>query len=143
MKRQILLLFILLFVVSACGAGNRLSREGTGEKEFVSRFLNLMTNSYDNDEEMIAFLAPSYITANNITLDKFNVNAYSPTGFSIQAYDPKTGIITTRIWGEDRSWVHEVLFKLVIENDQLYLMPGRHSESFVDPWFEVHSYITE
>jgi hypothetical protein len=32
---------------------------GNGEKEFVSRFLNLMTNSYDNDEEMIAFLAPS------------------------------------------------------------------------------------
>jgi len=143
MKRNLCIVFLLFFVVSACGTSNKLSREGVDEKEFVGTFLTLMMNSFDNDEEMIAYLSPEYLHENGIVLGQYHVNSYSPVGFSIEDYDAKTGIVRTNIWGEDKSWVHEVIFKLVKEDGRLFLLPGRHSESFVDPWFEVHSYIQE
>ena len=143
MKRILCILSLLLFVVTACGTSNKLSRDGLDEKEFVGRFLALMVNSYDNDVDMIAFLSPSYLKENEITLGKYSVNSYSPVGFSIEEYDPKAGVVRTHIWGDERSWVHEVIFKLVKEDGALYLMPGRHSDSFVDPWYEVRSYITD
>ena len=143
MKRPLCIVMLLFFVVTACGTSNKLSREGVDEQEFVGRFLTLMINSYDNDQEMVAYLAPSYLKDNAIVLDTYHVNSYSPVGFSIEEYNAKDGLVRTLIWGDERSWVHEVIFKLVKEDAQLYLMPGRHSESFVDPWFEVHSYIEE
>ncbi|MCD4828505.1 MAG: hypothetical protein K8R90_03630 [Candidatus Cloacimonetes bacterium] len=141
MKRLACIVVLLLFMVTACGTINKLSRDGVDEQEFVSRFLTLMINNNENDAEMFVFLAPEYLQSNAIEVDAYQVNSYSPVGFSIEEYDPSTGLITTHIWGEDNSWVHELVFKLVKNEGRLYLMPGRHSDVFVDPWFEVRSYI--
>lgn len=110
--------------------------------ELVEKILDNMVSDEDDNfgTEMRLYIAPSYYKKNDIDPFVYLVNAYSPSGFSIESVDGN-GVVKAKIWGSDRSWVHELTFKVVEENGLLYVMPGKHhSETeYVDPWYSVRT----
>ncbi|MBN2571815.1 MAG: hypothetical protein JXA68_06775 [Ignavibacteriales bacterium] len=134
-----LLLPIFTFILFNCSGGLELSSDGAPEKQFVSAFLDIMIEEERDYDKMMEFLSPSFIEENSVS--NFKVNSYFPTGYSIDSYSD--GVTKAQIWGEEKSWVHLLTFKVVIENEKYYLYPGGASDEWIDPWFEVETYINE
>jgi|WetSurMetagenome_2_1015567.scaffolds.fasta_scaffold609278_2 hypothetical protein len=136
MKKTLMALTLLVFLVSACKT-TKVSNSSEAEK-YVTKFLSYMDQKDGpKRQEMMDCISPSYISENNIKTSDYKVNNYSIWGFSIVSYDAATGIVVTRVWGEARKWVHELDFKVVKEKGSLYLMPSKHSDAYIDPWFEA------
>ncbi len=141
-KPAIILIAIFLPVVFASCTVNKLSKKGVPEKKIVTDLLDMFVGSFTPDAaKMMKFISPKYIAENKLDLKFLQVNTYSPEGYKVLSYDSETGTIKTEIWGEDKEWVHALVFKVVMENKKLYLYPGRYSKSFIDPWFKVQAYI--
>ncbi len=119
--------------------------EKNDKTELVEKICYAMVYEKETfDKDMRLYIAPSYYKKYSIDPFVFLVNSYTPFGYSIESVDSK-GIVTAKIWGEDRAWVHELTFKVVEENGLLYVMPGKHypDTEYVDPWFSVRTSITE
>jgi len=130
-----------MIFVTSCKTSSQLSKSGNKETEFVESFIKLMISEDAVNKELMNYISPSYIKENNLDVSKYEVNTYSPKGFSIESQDKD--IVTTKIWGKDRGWTHILKFKLVKENGKLYLFPSKHSEKYIHPWFEVSTYINK
>ncbi|MEI6853925.1 MAG: hypothetical protein WCL06_13855 [Bacteroidota bacterium] len=142
MKKTLMALTLLVFLGSACKT-TKVSNSSEAEK-YVTKFLSYMDQKDGpKRQEMMDCISPSYISENNIKTSDYKVNNYSIWGFSIESYDASTGIVVTRVWGEARKWVHELDFKVVKEKGSLYLMPSKHSDAYIDPWFEAKTYIKD
>lgn len=133
-----LLIFITIILVN-CSGGLKLSSDGEPEKAFVKSFLTLMLQDERDYDEMRKFIASSFLKENNA--ESCKVNSYFPIDFSIDSYDE--GIIVSKIWGENKSWVHKLTFKVVIENEKYYLYPGGIDGEWVDPWINIETYVNE
>jgi len=111
----------------------------TDEKDFVKEFISKMID--DSDDLLMDYISPNYISNNYLTVNDYEVNKYYPVDFIIDSYNSNTGIVTARIWGEDKGWIHSLDFKVVVENEQYYLYPGSHSDSYIDPWYKANAYV--
>jgi hypothetical protein len=142
MMRTLMALTLLVFLGSACKT-TQTTKSSDAEK-YVTKFLGYMDQKEGpKREEMMACISPGYISDNKINVKDYKVNNYSIYGFSIDSYDASSGMVVTKVWGEARKWVHELDFKVVKENGSLYLMPSKHSDSYIDPWFSVKTYLKE
>jgi hypothetical protein len=141
MKRILGFIFIAL-IAASCGTA-KFSTTGDKEKKYIDDFLSLMGK--DNEPkytELMKCISPKYIKDNNLNTSVFKVDNYSTWGHSIETYTAK-GMITAKIWGQNREWVHLLTFKLSKENGKLYIVPSAHSESYISPWWERQTYIKE
>ncbi|MEI6122674.1 MAG: hypothetical protein WCQ95_03525 [Bacteroidota bacterium] len=143
MKKSIVLILVLSLFGFACSTA-KLTKTGDTEKKYVSDFLSYMDHKdkpqYKN---MMDCISPSYIKKNTINISNYKVNNYSIWGYSVDSYSQYDGMVVAKIWGEDKKWIHELTFKLVKEKGKLYLLPSKHSEDYIDPWFLVKTYINE
>lgn len=108
-------------------------------KDFVNSFLNEMIS--DSDDKLMDYISPAYISNNYLSVSDYQVNKYYPVDYTIDSYNADTGIVKTRIWGEDKGWIHGLDFKVVWENERYYLYPSSHSEDYIDPWYNANTYI--
>jgi hypothetical protein len=143
MKKIALISLILLISVNACNT-SKTSRSGDAEKQFVSTFISYMDHEKGpKQDEMKACISPSYIKENRIDINKLKVNNYSVWDSSIEYYNAADGMVVTKVWGESKKWIHQLEFKVVKENGKLYLMPSKHSEAYIDPWYVVKKFNKE
>lgn len=108
-------------------------------EEIVIKILDKMTyDKTDFAESMRLYIAPSYFTRNRLNAYDYKVNSYSPVGYEIVSNNGN-GTIVARIWGSNKTWVHELTFRIVSENSLYYAMPGKHYTGtlYVDPWYSV------
>jgi hypothetical protein len=141
MKKVIGIILIALITFSCKTA--QFSSTGDKEKKFISDFLSCM--SKDNGpkyKEMMDCISPKYIKDNNINVTNFKVDNYTLWGYSIESYT-KGGMITAKVWGQNREWVHLLTFKLSKEGGKTYLVPSEHSDTYISPWWERKTYIKE
>jgi hypothetical protein len=140
--KKILALIITAFVTLSCNP-TKFSATGDKEKKFVSDFLECMDHgSSPKYEEMMDAISPKYIKEKSINKATYKVDNYTIWGYSIETYN-NNGLITAKVWGEDRKWVHLLTFKLSHEGGKLYLIPSEHSDSYISPWWERQTYIKE
>lgn len=142
MKKTCIAILLLVFLGSGCKT-TRPAGNSDAEK-YVTKFLVYM-NQTDGPkrQEMMDCIAPSYISQHNINTADYKVNNYSISGFSIESYSAADALVIAKVWGEGKKWIHQLTFKVVKEKGSLYLMPGRHSEAYIDPWFAVKTYVKE
>ncbi len=114
----------------------------TDPSEMLDDFLQLMVDDADYDD-FKPFIAPSYAKSNNININDYKINKYFPEGYCVGKYDLVTGKINSKIWGSDKGWIHELIFKVVSENGKIYFYPSSHSDSYIDPWFEANTYVDD
>jgi len=112
---------------------------GTKEKDFVEEFLQHMIDDYNDEALLLGYVSPAYCSQNGLKKKDYNCNAYSPESFTVGKYDPATGTVEAIIVGTDQNWGHRLTFKIVRENGRLYLWPGHHSDSYIDPWYSVET----
>lgn len=135
-------LVLIALMVSACST-SKFSASGTKEKKYVDDFLALMDRGSGPDyARLMACISPLYLKENQLDPTVCKVDNYSIRGYSIESYTP-AGVVVTRIWGEDRSWVHELTFQLRIEKGKLYLLPSGHEGGYISPWKSRKTYIKE
>jgi hypothetical protein len=141
MRKIIMPCMIFIVIMVACTTA-KYSGSGEAEKQFVSTFLLYMDHEKGPmNDKMMECISPSYIKINHIDKEKMRVNNYSIWGSAIDYYDASDSKCVVKIWGENKKWVHELTFLLVKEKGKLYLMPSKYSESYIDPWLNVRSYI--
>lgn len=116
---------------------------GYEEKKLVEEILQIMVDQNSASTQLKPYIAPSYYTTYNLSKETYLIDNYSPKGYEIKSYNSSTGIINAEIWGNNRSWVHKLTFKLVKENGGLYVYPEKHSDSYIKPWYRVGAYIEE
>ncbi|MFC1887862.1 hypothetical protein ACFLYK_03535 [Candidatus Cloacimonadota bacterium] len=104
-------------------------------KDFVNSFLKDMIA--ENEDKLMNYISPDYISNNYLTVSDYQVNKYYPVDYFIDSYNSDTGMVRARIWGEDKGWIHGLDFKVVWEDGRYYLQPGTHSDSYIDPWYRV------
>ncbi len=142
MKKTLMALTLLVFLVSSCKT-TKVSNSSEAEK-YVIKFLSYMDQKDGpKRQEMMDCIAPSYISQNNINIADYKVNNYTIFGFSIESYNASSGIVVTKVWGEGKKWMHQLDFKVVKEKGSLYLMPSKHSDAYIDPWFVAKTYLKE
>ena len=142
MKKKLLVITLLVLIFTACKTSK--VSEADDAKKYVSRFLSLMVqNAGPKQADLMSYISPSFIANNNIKTESFSVDNYSIYGFSIESYDATTGLVVTKVWGEAKQWIHQLTFKVVKEKGKQYLMPSSFGESYIEPWFEVKTYIKE
>ncbi len=112
---------------------------GQEQKDFVNEFLTNMIDEYNNEPLLLTYLSPKYCDEQGISKGQFKCNAYMPESYTVGRYNPLDGTVEAFITGSEQSWTHRLVFKVVEENDKLYLWPGRHSDAYIDPWFNVES----
>ncbi len=136
------LFFILLLVSMISCHPPKLSSSGTKEKALVESFIQLMINDYNPDHiKMMTYLAPSYMETHSIDTSQCRVNNYGVFGYEFISWNQDIGIIVFHIWGKDKFWTHEIHFKVVKEKKKLWIMPGKFEDNWIDPWYEVKTYI--
>ncbi len=138
--KKIIYVLLSISILSACGLSKKFSKSGVEEKKVVSEFLDYMVDGASQNRYR-SFIAPSYAKENDIDIYNYRINTYSPVDYKIISYDRENGLITTHIWGEDRSWVHELVFKLVKEHNKIYLYPKKHTDSYIHPWYKSDQWI--
>jgi hypothetical protein len=124
--------------------GNAPSIEESQARKLVENILYDMTNrSGSFGTEAHKYLAPSYYKKNYVSSSAYTVNYYSPKGYKIISFSPD-GTIVSEVWGADRSWVHELTFKVVVENSTYYAMPGGHTDNkYIHPWSSTRTNINK
>ncbi len=112
-------------------------------EKVVSRFLALMieTDGEQNQtEKLIVFISPEFFQNNNMTPQDYKVNSYSPKNFEILASN--RNYVCAKIYDLKNYWAHLLLFRLVVENGKIYIYPEITGyENYIDPWYDVISYI--
>jgi hypothetical protein len=135
--------FIVIVLLTVSCSTSKFSTTGEKEKKFIDNFLGYMDKDNGTQyEPLMDCISPKYIKSNNIDRNTYKVDNYSVWGHSIETY-AKNGMITAKIWGQDRSWVHLLTFKLSIEGGKFYLMPSAHSDNYISPWWERQTFIKE
>jgi len=139
MKKITFATLISLFLFSCIGS-SKLSQSGSKEKDIVKNLIDLMIlgDETQMNEQYRPLISPKYIKENDINIDDYKINYYSPKSYTIESYDAKTGKIEAKIWGNNKTWAHLLEFKIVKENNKLYLYPEKHTNSkYVYPWYKV------
>ncbi|MEI6765388.1 MAG: hypothetical protein WCM76_07080 [Bacteroidota bacterium] len=142
--KKIALSILVIALLMGAGCSNKFSKSGKKEKEFVTGFLKLMDQENERQyTKMMNCISKKYIADNNIDVKQYKVDNYSIFGFEIISYDSRNGLIVTKVWGKEKSWIHQLTFKLSKESGKLYLVPMKHSDSYIKPWYEAKTYIKE
>lgn len=127
---------ILVLIITSCNIFKE-SGKLKADKLFISDFLQQMID--EGEKNLMKYISPNYINKTSIDISGYSVNIFTAVKFSIKDYD--NGKVTVNIMGEERSWVHELVFEVVIENNKRYLNPSEHSDSYIHPWVKVRTYI--
>lgn len=129
----------LIFVF---GSSQAFSQSRNGQNALVEKVLDNMVNS--NSMSVSSYISPAYLTAHSVNASEYQVNKYSPSGYSLDE-NKGNGVVVARIWGSNRSWVHRLTFIVTYENGSYYFMPGREPSTYkyVDPWFIVEADIKD
>jgi hypothetical protein len=119
------------------GCFNRLTvkPEPGPEQKVVEKFLKEMV---DGDEDgMKKFISPEWLEDNDIDIDDYQVNAYSPTSFTVTKV--KGSKVTVKILFSGGS-THKLMFKVSEEDDKYYIVPGSYDEDeWIHPWQEAET----
>lgn len=115
------------------------SEEDDPQKALVDEFLKLMCEDKHDGYALMKYISPEYIDDNDLDEDDYQVNTYYPKDYSIE--NSKNGNVVTKIWGKNKSWIHKLTFKVVKENGKYYLYPGSHSDSYIDPWYKITTFV--
>lgn len=107
----------------------------------VRLFLEYMIDGdQDNMKELIS---PDFKKKHNLQKKSYRVNNYGLKGFVVFAYDNAKKQFTAHIWGDNKSWVHELTFVVEEIKGKWYIVPSSFDGEWVDPWTSVRSYINE
>lgn len=114
------------------------------QEKLVSDFIDIWVNDSGNDDKLMEFISPKYLKDNNLKKSEYNVNLYYPKGFAIKSFDDKTGRVTVNVWGENKTWVHKLVFKVVKEGSKYYFYPSQFTTSmYIYPWESVETNVTD
>jgi hypothetical protein len=138
--KKILLILAACVLAFTCNA-QKFSSKGTKEKKFVGTFISYMQSGPDY-AKLMDCISPEYIRKNGIEESKFKVDNYQVWGYSLESYS-RDGLVTLKIWGDKRSWVHQLTFKLSKEKGKLYIVPSAFTHDYISPWWERKAYIKE
>lgn len=137
--KNIIKLITLIFVF---GSSQAFSQSQNGQNELVEKVLGNMVNG--NTMSVSSYISPAYLKAHGVNSFDYNINTYSPTGFSIDQ-NKGNGVVVARIWGSNRTWVHRMTFIVTYESGSYYFMPGREPSTYfyIDPWYLVETSIKD
>jgi hypothetical protein len=112
------------------------------QNELVEQVLDNMVNS--STMSVSSFISPAYLKAHKVSASSYQINTYTPVGFSIDE-NKGNGVVEARIWGSSRGWVHRLVFIVTYEEGSYYFMPGREPSTYmyIDPWFKVETNVTD
>ncbi|MHB1277992.1 MAG: hypothetical protein ACYC1Q_06305 [Bacteroidia bacterium] len=112
------------------------------QNALVEKVLDNMVNS--TTMSVSSFISPAYLKAHKVSASSYQINTYSPVGFSIDE-NKGNGVVVARIWGSSRGWVHRLTFIVTYEDGSYYFMPGREPSTYmyIDPWYKVETDITD
>ncbi len=134
---------VIMIFLNSCTT-SKSSKNGDAEKQFVTKFLTYMDHETGpKREEMMSCISPSYINDQGIDVHKMKVNNYSIWGFSIDYFVADKGLVVVKVWGQNKSWTHQLEFKVVKEKGKLYLMPSSHNDDYIEPWYSKKTFIKE
>ena len=103
--------------------------------KLVSDFAGLWNlKTPDRNSRMSKFIAPSFVAKKNIKLQDYKINYFEFNDFKIVSADQKTGEVRMQFWGQNKVWTKEAFFKVVKENEQLFLNPSKVLGDFIYPW---------
>lgn len=139
MKKLILIVAGLLLICAAQAQG--FSSKGAKEKKFIGTLLEYMKAGPDY-AGLMNCVSPAYIEKNKINKADYKVDNYSLYGYSFEKYS-RDGMVTVKIWGENRGWVHKLSFKLSKEKGKFYVVPSKFENNYITPWWERETYIKE
>lgn len=143
MKNIFIAFTAILFSGTLLAQTNNWNSDKLNKRDVVKRFAQEMVNS-KVEGNLENYIAPSIVKANNFSDDKHLINKYSPKGFEIKS--EKGNTVICNIWGSNKSWEHELTFKMMQENGTWYFTPVYDPESstqYIDLWVSVRSYINE
>jgi len=133
--------FRLLSFLAACslllaaGCPNRatVSPPSDPSTRRVERFLDAMID--DDQDGMKKMISPAWAEENDIDLDDYQVNAYSPESYEITKV--KGSKVTAEIIFNDGD-AHRLVFKVTKEGSKFYIEPGSYDEDeWIHPWVSV------
>ncbi|MEO0082226.1 MAG: hypothetical protein ABIL25_08045 [candidate division WOR-3 bacterium] len=105
------------------------------EQKVVERFLRRMID--DDEEGMKKLISPQWIEENDIDLNDYRVNAYSPQDFEITKVKG-TKVTAEIIFGDGDA--HRLEFRVRKENGKYYIVPGLYDEdNWIHPWTDVET----
>ena len=125
------------------GIEKNASSSGYEEKKLVEDLLQTMAAGGSVNTNLRKYIAPSYYTTYNLSKDSYYIDNYTIKGFSIISYDSQNSLVITEVWGEGKSWTHQLTFKVVKEYGNLYVYPEKHSSTYIKPWYRVGAYINK
>lgn len=128
--------------VLCLSALNAFGQSQDRENALVEKVLDNMVNS--TSMSVSTYISPAYLKAHQVSASDYNINTYSPNGFSVDE-NKGNGVVVARIWGSNRTWVHRLTFIVTYENGSYYFMPGRAPSSYkyVDPWYIVETNVKD
>lgn len=143
MKNIFIAITALVFSGTLLAQTNNWNSDKLNKRDVVKRFAQEMINS-KVEGNLENYIAPSIVKANNFSDDKHLINKYSPKGFEIKS--EKGNTVICNIWGSNKSWEHELTFKMMQENGTWYFTPvydPEYSSDYIDLWVSVKSYVNK
>ena len=130
---------ILLVALMSTGYIATYSQVGDLQKQCVSRLLVCMHAERGGPRypELMNCISPMYLQENHIDRETHKVNNYTIWGFVIDNYTEADSIVTARIYGEKKSWMYNITFKVTMENNRPYIWPSSFDSEWIHPWWTV------
>ncbi len=95
----------------------------------------------EDDKKLLVYVSPSYIAENKLDTSLYTVNIYALKNFEIETYSKD--IVAAKIWGSGKKWIHRLYFHVVIENKKYYLLPSKHSKTYITLWHNPETFLKE
>ena len=95
----------------------------------------MIESNLESKRPLHQYIDPLFLGKEGLIGDDYFVDAYSLHGYNVESY--KDGIVTVLIWGEEKSWMHRLHFKLTKDKAQLFVVPSLYEDQYVTPWWTV------
>jgi hypothetical protein len=111
-------------------------------KIVAQEILNAFQISAVSTSSIGKHISQEWLEDNNIQLDKFKINSYSPTSYEIGPIFDR--YVIAQVNGD--SWGHLLVFKFINEDGVYRIIPmgiSSSSKEYIDPWYQVLQYNIE
>lgn len=139
MKTFLTILLLLSLGFQSCKTSGLIALKNRHEKQLIVKVLDCWVKQ-DNDK-VKDFIAPSFILKYKIDLKKFEINYFTPEKYIIEKVN--NSIVTVKLIGPKKKWVHLAEFLVVSENGNYYIYPSKVEGKYIFPWQLVTQFITE
>jgi len=125
----------LLLMAIGCFNRATVAPETSPERKVVEKFLKEMKD--DDGDGMKRLVSPDWLDENDIDLDDYHVNAYSPVSYQVTKV--KGNKVTAEISFSSGS-VHRLVFEVSEEDGKYFIVPGEaDDDGWIHPWQKVET----